>query len=163
VARSIGMALNGTGIFIHPKTFERYDFESWLLKEPETDDQVHGASCTFDVPLIILAVNHHKACLTKVPLTHKNVYKRDGHKCWYCGSKRHLTWDHIIPKVRGGKKTWTNLVTCCQVCNNKKANRNVEDFCREFGCRIPRPLPLSRYPWLKDIPNPPEIWRSFLR
>jgi 5-methylcytosine-specific restriction endonuclease McrA len=45
----------------------------------------------------------------------------------YCGSKKSLTLDHVIPKSKGGMNTWENLVTSCFKCNLKKANRTPEE------------------------------------
>ena len=45
----------------------------------------------------------------------------------YCGQKKNLTIDHIIPKSRGGQNTWENLVTCCSPCNRLKSNRTPEE------------------------------------
>ena len=50
----------------------------------------------------------------------KNIFKRDGNECGYCGSKTNLTLDHIKPKSKGGEHTWDNLITCCKKCNEKK-------------------------------------------
>ncbi len=50
------------------------------------------------------------------------VYKRDENKCQYCGSTRHLTIDHVIPKSKGGSEDWTNLVVACS-CNTKKGDK----------------------------------------
>jgi 5-methylcytosine-specific restriction endonuclease McrA len=54
------------------------------------------------------------------------IYKRDGHKCQYCGSTRGLTIDHVIPKSRGGGDTWQNLVVACSKCNTFKSNKLLE-------------------------------------
>lgn len=51
------------------------------------------------------------------------VFKRDKYKCVYCGSKKKITLDHVIPHSNGGKTELNNLVTCCNECNNKKGNR----------------------------------------
>lgn len=51
------------------------------------------------------------------------VYKRDENKCQYCGSTRHLTIDHVIPKSKGGSEDWTNLVVACSSCNTKKGDK----------------------------------------
>lgn len=55
------------------------------------------------------------------------IYKRDGHECVYCGSKKNLTLDHVIPKSRGGTNDWTNLVTCCSKCNRDKDNKTPDE------------------------------------
>jgi len=54
--------------------------------------------------------------------TRSLIYKRDDYECQYCGSKKDLTIDHIIPRSRGGKDTWENLVACCYKCNTKKGD-----------------------------------------
>ncbi len=64
--------------------------------------------------------------LARVKPTKLGVYRRDGHKCQYCGSTRSLTLDHVLPKSKGGEDTWENLVTCCFPCNIKKGNILLE-------------------------------------
>jgi 5-methylcytosine-specific restriction endonuclease McrA len=55
------------------------------------------------------------------------IYKRDSHECVYCGSKKDLTLDHVLPKSRGGGNEWTNLVTSCFKCNLKKGNKTPDE------------------------------------
>lgn len=60
------------------------------------------------------------------PLTNKELFRRDQHVCLYCGRefKTHeLTRDHVIPRSRGGKNTWTNVVAACRRCNHYKGDR----------------------------------------
>ena len=54
------------------------------------------------------------------------IYKRDKNKCQYCGSTKSLTIDHVIPRSRGGKDTWENLVVACSLCNIKKGDKMLE-------------------------------------
>ena len=54
------------------------------------------------------------------------IYKRDKNKCQYCGSTKSLTIDHVIPRSRGGKDTWENLVVACSPCNIKKGDKMLE-------------------------------------
>ena len=54
------------------------------------------------------------------------IYKRDKNKCQYCGSTKSLTIDHVIPRSRGGKDTWENLVVACSPCNVKKGDKMLE-------------------------------------
>ena len=64
----------------------------------------------------------------KIALTRKNIFKRDQYKCQYCGDcNLLLTLDHVIPKQKGGRDTWKNLVTSCNRCNSKKANSYIDD------------------------------------
>jgi len=55
------------------------------------------------------------------------IYKRDSYECMYCGSKEHLTIDHIMPSSRCGKDEWDNLTTACNKCNVKKGNRTPDE------------------------------------
>ena len=55
--------------------------------------------------------------------TRFNVFLRDKFSCQYCGSKNELTFDHLLPKSKGGKTDWDNVVTACSVCNVKKGGR----------------------------------------
>jgi len=64
-------------------------------------------------------------------LTNRELFRRDRHTCMYClesMSDRHLTRDHIIPISRGGLDEWTNVVTACKACNQRKANKMLEDI-----------------------------------
>lgn len=54
------------------------------------------------------------------------IYKRDGHKCQYCGSTRRLTIDHVLPRSRGGEDTWENMVVACSSCNTRKGDKFLE-------------------------------------
>lgn len=82
---------------------------------------------TFIRPVIIRLLKYirHRTRLNKPNRT--RIYKRDGNECVYCGSKKNLTLDHVIPKSRGGSNEWTNLVTCCSSCNRHKDNRTPEE------------------------------------
>ena len=78
-------------------------------------------------PLIIRLLSYVRFKSKPVKLNRKRIFKRDNNECVYCGSKRNLTIDHIMPRSRGGKNTWANLVTCCSNCNLRKGNRTPEE------------------------------------
>jgi 5-methylcytosine-specific restriction endonuclease McrA len=64
----------------------------------------------------------------KIVLSHKNILRRDGHLCQYCGkTESMLTVDHVVPKAKGGPDTWENLVAACVSCNNKKGDRTLHE------------------------------------
>ena len=65
------------------------------------------------------------------PLTNRELFRRDRHTCMYCLTtlgERHLTRDHVIPLSRGGQDMWTNVVTACRVCNQRKADKLLQDI-----------------------------------
>ena len=59
--------------------------------------------------------------------TRFNVFLRDRFTCQYCGDKRDLTFDHLLPKSRGGLTDWGNVVTACSTCNVKKGGKLYKD------------------------------------
>jgi 5-methylcytosine-specific restriction endonuclease McrA len=78
-------------------------------------------------PLIIRLLNYIRYHRKSLKVTRNRIFKRDNHQCVYCGSKKDLTLDHVIPKSRGGKNEWSNLVSSCSKCNLKKADRTPEE------------------------------------
>ncbi|ADJ28080.1 HNH endonuclease [Nitrosococcus watsonii] len=64
------------------------------------------------------------------PLNNRELFHRDHYICLYCmGAFRdsQLTRDHIIPRCQGGDDSWTNVVTACRSCNQKKDGRTPEE------------------------------------
>ncbi len=80
----------------------------------------------FDYPAVI-CLNHFKNIPYRgVLLNRNNLFRRDKGECQYCGSKKQLTIDHIIPRSKGGKTNWTNLVTACHRCNAVKGDKSPD-------------------------------------
>jgi len=52
--------------------------------------------------------------------TRFNVFLRDKFTCQYCGDRKNLTFDHLLPKSKGGQTDWENVVTACSTCNVQK-------------------------------------------
>lgn len=85
----------------------------------------------------------------KIRLTRKNIFVRDDFTCQYCGktfSSRHnkLTIDHVVPRCKGGKHTWSNLVACCYPCNNSKGNKSLEEWGYSLK-KVPQELSSMEY------------------
>jgi CRISPR/Cas system Type II protein with McrA/HNH and RuvC-like nuclease domain len=78
-------------------------------------------------PLIIRLLRYINYRGNSIRVNRQRVFKRDNHQCLYCGSQKELTIDHVQPRSRGGRNTWTNLVTCCSKCNHKKGNKTPEE------------------------------------
>lgn len=78
-------------------------------------------------PIVIRLLNYVRFHASPLKLNRKRLYRRDNNECVYCGSKKNLTLDHVLPKSRGGRNSWNNLVTCCTSCNMKKGNRTPEE------------------------------------
>jgi 5-methylcytosine-specific restriction endonuclease McrA len=98
-----------------------------------------------------------------LPVSRRGVLARDGYACQYCGGqpgKHALTVDHVIPRSRGGTKSWENLVAACGPCNRRKGGRRPE----EAGMRLITPPVAPRYFALAlvDTDARNEVWRKYL-
>jgi 5-methylcytosine-specific restriction endonuclease McrA len=124
---------------------------------------IHTISRTYDCPSVIRLHNLVRRPLPQVRLTRREVFRRDAYTCQYCGQRtNHLTLDHVIPRHRGGRHTWENLVTACTRCNHRKGGRPLE----EAGMRLLR-VPLcpqsTPYYFLEAwLQRSPEEWWPFL-
>ncbi|MDQ1295067.1 MAG: hypothetical protein QG608_2952 [Actinomycetota bacterium] len=88
---------------------------------------VVGGSVTLPRPSVILLARYVRVQRSgAVPVSRRGVLRRDNHRCAYCGSHA-TTIDHVLPRSRGGRDTWENLVACCVTCNNTKGNRTPEE------------------------------------
>jgi len=91
------------------------------------DNIIRSESIIYSKPLIIRLFNYISHKMKNLRVNRNRLYKRDNNECVYCGSKKDLTIDHILPKSRGGKNTWNNLITCCLPCNLKKGDKTPEE------------------------------------
>jgi len=103
-----------------------------------------GIQSSMDVPAIIAVTGAREYSRAIPVLTNRALFRRDQHRCLYCGgafSASSLTRDHVIPRGKGGLDTWCNVVASCMACNQLK------------GCRTPEEagMPLLAVPF---TPNP---------
>src|SRR5262245_41606938 len=76
------------------------------------------------LPLVVRLSYYVKRPHQHVRFTKQAVFIRDHYTCQYCGEQsKDLTLDHVIPKMRGGGTTWTNVVTACKSCNSAKGDK----------------------------------------
>ncbi len=129
-----------------------FGFEDWkdFSQDYSSDSQImRTIAYKLRIPRIILLFIYDKIPPRKVRFTRRNVYKRDGNRCQYCGKKfksEDLNLDHVIPVSRGGKNSWYNVVCSCVPCNLRKGDKSLV----EVG------MSLVRKP---TRPN----WRSFVK
>jgi 5-methylcytosine-specific restriction endonuclease McrA len=129
----------------------------------EYDRVVHSPGFQMRLPSVI-ALKKYIAPARRPAFTRFNVFLRDRFACQYCGSREELTFDHVIPRSRGGTTIWDNVVTACAPCNLAKGGR----LPRAAGM-LPRHPP--RMPTVAELQDngrgfPPrflhETWRDFL-
>ena len=86
------------------------------------DRVVRSPSLNMKLPSVI-ALKSYVTPQSNPNFTRFNVFLRDKFSCQYCGSKNELTFDHLLPRSRGGKTNWNNVVTACSSCNVQKGGR----------------------------------------
>jgi 5-methylcytosine-specific restriction endonuclease McrA len=90
--------------------------------------RVRSVSLTMPFPSIVRLSVYVHVPYKRIILSRKNILRRDGHRCQFCGrSDLPLTLDHVVPLSRGGEDTWENLVCACVDCNNRKGDRTPEE------------------------------------
>lgn len=105
--------------------------------EHHSDVEINSTHESYKLPKVMRLFGSFKN-MSRVKFNRSNVFYRDKHVCQYCGGKfkaNELTFDHVMPKSRGGPTNWKNIVTCCSTCNNKKAARTPE----EWGHKLLKP------------------------
>ena len=91
----------------------------------EYEEVVRSEKLTLPLPSVIVLKNYVVPTKT-VPFTRSTLFLRDEFTCQYCGYKgKDLTFDHVVPKSRGGKTRWDNVVAACQSCNLRKAAKTT--------------------------------------
>ena len=89
--------------------------------------RLRSVSASMPAPSVVRLAAYVRVPYKRIMLSRKNIIKRDGGRCQYCGRKtEHMTVDHVIPKTQGGLDVWENLVAACRECNNKKGQRTPE-------------------------------------
>lgn len=103
--------------------------------ENHEEIDIRSQSLSFKLPKVLRLLTNFKRRKPCVKFSRYNVYYRDNWTCQYCTKKfptTELTFDHVLPRSRGGQTSWENIVTCCNKCNTKKGS----ELLRESGMRL---------------------------
>ena len=95
----------------------------------EYDRVVRSPSVELRLPSVI-SLKDYVPPARRPAFTRFNVFLRDRFSCQYCDQRfptEELTFDHIVPRFRGGRTTWNNIVTACTACNMRKGNRTPRE------------------------------------
>lgn len=122
---------------------------------------VNSVSMSVQVPSVVRLNYYVRVRRREVPLTKRNILRRDNNTCSYCG-RRHgvMTTDHVIPRALGGGDTWDNLVCACPECNALKGNRTPAQA-RMLLRRRPRTPHYITFA-VNALGSIPEVWRQYL-
>jgi len=175
VRRAFGMLFSECAevVWIEGGQVDLYDFPRWvtagMARRNNGGDQDHAewvstVSLHVQVPRIVRLMAYNRYPESRVSLNRRNVLARDEHRCQYCGrtfGSHDLSMDHVVPLSRGGRTSWTNVVTACRRCNRNKGWRTPQEagmsLLRKPG--EPRFDPLIR---LKLRHEKYDSWRMFI-
>lgn len=151
--RAINLLFQGNAQVVHDdgNGHHTYALDEWLEfseKHPAPGESIRAVRLAVRAPSVLLLTGYDRLPRREVRFSRRNVYLRDGHRCQYCGrvfAPAELTLDHVVPRDRGGKTNWENIVTACVRCNARKADR----------------LPLQAGMVLRKTPARPK-WRAFI-
>ena len=106
------------------------------------DREVHSPSMALKLPSVI-ALRQFVRPNEYPAFTRFNLFLRDRFRCVYCGSRRELTFDHVIPRAQGGRTTWENVATACAPCNLRKGGRTPRRSAHAHPARADPPDELA--------------------
>lgn len=157
-------------------TYEPLSIVSWkkaitlvLLNKAEMlepqDREVSSATRAFVLPSVLRLYSRVKVPRRAVQFSRSNVYRRDNFRCQYCERKypvSSLTFDHVIPRSRGGQTTWENIVTSCEDCNRLKGDRTPAEARMPLASKPkePRWWPFSSGSW--DYGDYSDRWKTYM-
>jgi len=126
----------------------------------ETDGRMlRSPSLSVPVPLVLCLARYVSVPRRRpVPPTRRTVLQRDAHRCAYCAGSAD-TVDHVLPRSRGGRHEWTNVVAACARCNHRKADHLLVDLGWELGFT---PLPPRGSLALLAAGPPEPAWEAYL-
>lgn len=129
----------------------------------EYDGVVCSPSTKIKIPSVVVLKDYVRP-RKQVAFTRFNLFLRDEFQCQYCGTNGELTFDHVVPRSKGGVTSWENVVAACAMCNFRKGSRSL----KQAGLSLLKP---PRRPCAEELRNmgrkfPPnhlhETWVDFL-
>ena len=137
------------------------------IVEEYLDKAIRSVREVLRMPSIVRFLKAKKNKKRAIKFSRNNMYARDHGKCQYCGlrvSLSEFTYDHVVPRARGGKTDWDNCVVCCMPCNQRKGSKTPAEAGMKLLSTPVRPKKLSdefrvSIQWKQGMP---ESWRAWL-
>ncbi len=108
----------------------------------EYDDVVRSPTTEIRIPSVVVLRDYVKPAKSAA-FTRFNLFLRDEFRCQYCGATGEMTFDHVVPRARGGRTTWENVVAACGPCNLKKGSKTLRQAGMHLRKPPVRPMPES--------------------
>ena len=144
-----------------------HDFSKWrTLPVRDGDDHLPVVGGRLRIPRVLHLTRYDRAPRFGVRLTRRNLLLRDAYRCQYCGEEpgvRELNVDHVLPRSRGGRDSWDNLVISCRPCNLRKGKRTPAEAGMSLLCTPSKPGWTTAAHIVLTTRTPFSEWRPFLR
>lgn len=132
------------------RDYQIHSIDSWSelselmaeMNEDENLELMRSPSFSLVIPEVILLADYHKVPPFSIRLNRRNLFLRDNNQCQYCGCKpgsKELTIDHVLPRSKGGKTVWDNVVLACAPCNSKKGSKLLKDSDMQIMAKPKKP------------------------
>ena len=102
-------------------------FKEHVTVVAEYDREIASPSTRMRLPSVV-AVRDYVKMPKRVAFTRFNVFLRDRFRCQYCGDSfpsSQLTFEHVVPRSKGGETSWTNIVAACDPCNVRRTTSST--------------------------------------
>ena len=132
--------------------------------EYSRDRTIQGVDRKHPMPSVVRLVRAFKREKIRIKFSRLNIYARDRFTCGYCRKAyptEDLTFDHVVPRSRGGKTSWENIVTCCIGCNTAKANRTPAEAGLTLASRPRKPKYLPAVMVKIGRDSMPDEWKPY--
>lgn len=131
----------------------------------DSGELIRSPSTTMIIPSVIRLRRYiRQPPVQTLSFNKKNILKRDGYTCQYCGrnSGERMTIDHIIPRSHGGKMVWENVVSACRACNTRKGNRTPQEAGMRLLRRPTKPISALYLTIMAQAVRHLQTWQKYL-
>lgn len=165
------------GVLLLDCTYEPLEVISWQLTMQklvtgdievleEGEALIRSQRQQWRVPSVVRQLKkfQRSKCRSMDKVNRVHLFMRDNWTCQYCLKRkvpRELTFDHVVPKSQGGPTTWKNIVTACKRCNNKKADKPLDETKMRLN-RLPDKPKWLPHQMILKIKSIPEEWKLYI-
>jgi len=167
VRRCLNLIFADKASIVDPADYSIYSWLEWVEKDASGDEYALTTTRANVKILEVIVLSKWDKVFIKDPrLTKRNIYIRDTYRCQYTGKQLKFdeaNIDHIIPRARGGKNTWSNLVVCTKEINSMKGDRTPAEAGLKLIKKPVKPTPDGPYRLFDPKFNMPESWNKFIK
>ena len=167
VKRCLKLVFADKASLIDPDNYSIYSWDEWAKLNSSNDEySISTTSGSIKIPEVIVLLKYDKVYTKDLRLTKRNIYIRDRYKCQYTGKQLNFNEaniDHIIPRARGGKNTWDNLVVCTKEINSIKGDKTPEEAGLKLIKKPVKPTLDGPHRLLDPKFKMPDSWNKFIK